>query len=122
MIQSHAPAGLVWNVKCLPFTGSNLSAPSSSGRSVRRLLAFSRSSPAHVGRPRQPRCLACRTSTRRRSWIDLLQERSEVGEPLAPEDAVVAHPIDERREPLRLGAIEDVATLRPLGDQAGLLQ
>ena len=59
---------------------------------------------------------------RRRSWIDLLEEGSEVGEPLAPEDSVVAHPIDERGEALRLGAIIDVPSLGALGDQTGLLQ
>ena len=59
---------------------------------------------------------------RRRSWIDLLQQGSEVGEPLAPEDAVMAHPVDQRREALGLGAVIDVAALGALGDQTGQLQ
>jgi hypothetical protein len=50
------------------------------------------------------------------SWIDLLQEGSEVGETLAPEEAVVAHPIEERDESLGLRAVIDVAALGSLGD------
>jgi len=34
----------------------------------------------------------------------------------------MAHPIDERGEPLPLGAIEDVSALRAIGDQASPLQ
>src|SRR5258706_13586046 len=99
------------------------SAPSTaSGRSVRRLSALSRSPPARVEAPPRPRCLARRTSTRRHSWIDLLQKGSEVGELLAPEGAVVAHPIDKWGETLRLGAVVDLAALGAFGDQAGQLQ
>src|SRR5271170_2817438 len=59
---------------------------------------------------------------RRRSWIDLLQQGSKIGKALAPEEAVVAHPIDQRREALGLGAIEHVAAVGALGDQTGQLQ
>src|SRR5713101_540616 len=123
MTPSHAPPGVVWNVSACPSRPRILSASSSaSARSAHRLSGLSRSSPAHVAEPHQPRFRACRTSTRRSSWIDLLQEGFEVGEAVTPEHAVMAHPIDERREALRLGAIIDIAALGALGDQAGLLQ
>jgi hypothetical protein len=54
--------------------------------------------------------------------IDFLEKGAQISEPLAPEDAVVAHPVGQRREALGLRAIIDVATLGTLGDQAGLLQ
>src|ERR1700687_1747503 len=59
---------------------------------------------------------------RRCSWIDLFQETAKIGETLPPEDAVMAHPIDQRGEPLRLGAIKNIAAFAALGDQASLLQ
>src|SRR5258706_13763936 len=59
---------------------------------------------------------------RRCSWIDLFQETAKIGETLPPEDAVMAHPTDQRGEPLRLGAIKDIAAFAALGDQASLLQ
>ncbi|MCY1381464.1 hypothetical protein D9M69_693740 [compost metagenome] len=34
----------------------------------------------------------------------------------------MAHPVHKRRQPVRLGSVEDVAPLGPLGHQAGLLQ
>ncbi|MNY40302.1 hypothetical protein D3C86_1750370 [compost metagenome] len=39
-----------------------------------------------------------------------------------PEGAVVAHPVDERRQALGLGAVIDVAALRTLGDETRLFQ
>src|SRR5262245_29101343 len=44
-----------------------------------------------------------------RSWINLLQKLAEVGEPLTLEDAVEAHPIDERAEPSGAHPVIDVA-------------
>ena len=41
---------------------------------------------------------------------------------VAPEGAVVAHPVDQRLEAFRLGAVIDFPAFGALGDQAGLLQ
>jgi hypothetical protein len=54
--------------------------------------------------------------------IDLLQEGTKIGKPFAPEDTVVAHPIEEGGKTLRFGAIEHLPAIGPLGDQTGLLQ
>src|SRR4051794_2887861 len=86
------------------------------------MSASSRSSPAHAGKLRRQQCLACRTSMRRHSWIDFLQESSEIGEAVTPEHAVMAHPVDERREALRLGAVVNVAAFGAFRDQPGQLQ
>src|SRR5262249_57517326 len=115
MTPSHVPPGLVWNVKRLPFTARTPSAPSASGRSVRRWSVSSRSSPARAGRPPRLRCLWCRL--RRRSWIDLLKEGTEVGEPIAPEGAVVAHPVGQRLEAFGPDAVVDLPAPRAFGPQ-----
>ena len=54
--------------------------------------------------------------------IDFLQEGSQVGEALAPERRVVAHPVDERREALGLGVIVNVAALGTFSDEASQVQ
>src|SRR5258705_12357011 len=97
-------------------------ASSASGPSNWPWSAFSRSSPAYAGKPRRPLCLACRPSMRRRSWINFLQQCFEFCKAFAPEDAVVAHPVDQRLEAFRLGAVIDLPAFGALGDQAGLLQ
>jgi hypothetical protein len=51
-----------------------------------------------------------------------IQQSFEAIEPLAPEGAVEAHPIDQRRQTLRLGAVVGLTTLAPVVHQAGLLQ
>src|SRR5690606_5983225 len=43
-------------------------------------------------------------------------------EAFTPEDAVVAHPVGERIQTARLGAVVDIAALGALADEAGLLQ
>src|SRR5882757_3603103 len=86
------------------------------------MSASSRSSPAHAERLRRQRCPAWRTSKQRRSWIDFLQESSEIGEAVTPEHAVMAHPVDERREPLGLGAVVNVTAFGAFRDEAGELQ
>ncbi len=45
--------------------------------------------------PRRPRCPACRASGRRRSWLNFLQQSSEVSEAFAPEDAVAKATADQ---------------------------
>src|SRR5262249_52794927 len=47
---------------------------------------------------------------------------TEVSEPVAPEGAVVAHPVCQRLEALGPGAVVDVPALGAFSDQARLLQ
>src|SRR4051794_29134173 len=59
---------------------------------------------------------------RQHSRFDLLQEVTQVLEALTPEHAVMIHPGHQRLQSLRRGAVVDVAALRALGDEAGLLE
>src|SRR6201747_845693 len=86
------------------------------------MSASYRSSQAHAERRRRQRYPACRTSARRHSWIDFLQESSEVGEAVTPEHAVMVHPVDQRREALGLRAVVNVTAFGAFSDQAGQLQ
>jgi len=52
------------------------------------------------------------------SWIDFLQQSAEIFEAVAPEGFVMLEPGDQRLQPFRPGAIEDLAPLRPLGHEA----
>src|SRR4051794_39182542 len=83
------------------------------------MSALSRLSREHAATPHRPRWPGCRTSRRRRSWIDLLQKGFEIGKAFAPEHAVMAHPVDQGAQPLGLRAVVNVASFGTFGDQPG---
>src|SRR5215203_4231824 len=56
------------------------------------------------------------------SWIDLLQKGAQVREPDAPKSIVVAQPVEERSEALRLRSVEDIPALGSLRDESSPLQ
>src|SRR3978361_164491 len=82
------------------------------------MSALSRSSPAHAAGLHRPRSAAYRISWRPDSWIDLLQECFEIGKALAPEHAIMADPVDQRRQPLGLRPVINLTALGTLGDEA----
>ncbi len=47
---------------------------------------------------------------------------TEFGDPVAPEDAIEAHPVDQRGQPIWPGAVEHVSAFRPFRHQPGQLQ
>src|SRR4051812_13196027 len=102
MTPSQAPAGVVRNVNRFPRTGSNPDggmnqrAISSPDVSARQIVAA--------------RCVPPLTAAS--LMVSLLQKGAEIGEPLAPEDAVVAHPVEKRGQSLGFGVVENVAALR----------
>src|SRR6185312_4057111 len=52
-----------------------------------------------------------------RSWLHILQYGLQLLEPLGPEQPIAVHPIDERREPLRLGAVIGKAPFTAFADE-----
>src|SRR5262249_9412931 len=61
---------------------------------------------------------------RRQAWslVHPLQQGFEAIKSVAPERAVEAHPVDQRRQTLRLGAVVGLAALAPGAHQAGMLE
>jgi hypothetical protein len=51
-----------------------------------------------------------------------MQQGFEAIEAVAPEGTVEAHPLDQRRQSLRLGAVVGLASFTPVAHQAGMPQ
>jgi hypothetical protein len=72
-------------------------------------------------------CGISRSTTRERVAAGLVIDAShstgfETVETVAPEGAIETHPVDERHQTLRLGAVVDAASFRSIANQAGELQ
>src|SRR5687767_11409195 len=97
IVPSHSPAGVVWKVKRLPSTGSN-PLGGISQRAISAPLVSARQTLAGEWGRTSSISMSC---VRGLSgiWLigHLLEKGVEVGEALAPEAGVMAHPVGERR-------------------------
>src|SRR5687767_1254642 len=119
IVPSHSPAGVVWKVKRLPSTGSKPLGAISQRAISAPLVSARQTLPGECGSTSSIAMSRVRGLSGIWFISHLLEKGVELGEALAPEAGIVAHPVGQRGQPARIGAVVDLAPLGPLGDEAG---